>query len=273
MPGAPARILKQQRGGDDKQVRNVEVRAPCGFGTAVGPGIALCLTLLSLTVTGCSSFTGYAPDPATDSSLPADLQAGFGQSLKDQYVAAAGNPDLRRQIRDEIIYRQLTAYDLEFSQFERTLSVNNNAFSLSSDTAILGLGAAGAVVGGVTTKAALAAASAFVVGTTTAVDKDLFYQATLPALIAQMESRRLQARVPIVGGLGKSDSEYPLQKALIDLGALRSAGSFTAAISSTIEDASVRSADARVQIDTAPATVAYKAPAPTGPWSGPSCAL
>jgi hypothetical protein len=236
--------------------------APFWSGTSLRHRDTLCLGLALLLISGCSTFTGYAQDPATDTRLSAELRFGFEQGLKDEYIEAAGNPDLRREIRDKIIYRQLSAYDLEFSNFERTLASSNNAFSLSSDTAVLALGATGAVVGGATTKAALAAASAFIVGTKTAVDKDLFYQAALPALIAQMESRRLEARVPIIAGLAQPDSNYPLQKALTDLGAFRVAASFGAAISSTIEDAGVRTAAANLSINTMPATIAYKAATP-----------
>jgi hypothetical protein len=73
-----------------------------------------------------------------------------------------------------------------------------------------------------------------------------------------MEAKRLQARVPIVEGLGEPDAEYPLQKALVDLGNLRATASLSAAISGTIQDAGAKASAAQIKIDLAPATAEYK---------------
>jgi hypothetical protein len=199
--------------------------------------------------------------PSTDTSLPSELQNGFSQTLKDEYITA-GDPTSRRAVRDKIIFRQLAAYDLEYERFERRLTGNENVFAIATDTTVLGLGAAGSVVGGQTAKSALAAATAFITGMRTAVDKDLFYQSTLPALKAQMQARRLEARAPIVEGLGRSDADYPLQKALVDLGNLRAAASLSAAVVSTTVDAGERAAAAQIRIDRASATAEYKAAMP-----------
>lgn len=219
------------------------------------------LLLCLLPMGGCAPFTGYATDPASDSSLPPDLQAGFGQTLKDNYVDAS-DATTRRAIRDKIIYRQLSAYDLEFENFERSLTGNENIFSIVTDTTVLGVGAAGTIVGGETAKSALAAVTTFLTGTRTAVDKDLFYQSTLPALKAQMEAKRLESRAPIIEGLGMSDADYPLQKALVDLGNLRIAASLSNAVVTTTLDAGVRANAAQIRIDRAPATAEYKATTP-----------
>jgi len=113
------------------------------------------------------------PRPTQD--FPQNCNLVLDRALRDQYIDAAGNSDLRREIRDKIIYRQLGRRTTSSSVIsERTLASSNNAFSLSSDTAVASpRRPLGPVVGGATTKAALAAASAFIIGTKTAVDKDL----------------------------------------------------------------------------------------------------
>jgi hypothetical protein len=58
----------------------------------------------------------------------------------------------------------------------------------------LATNAVATVTGGEVTKAALAAGSAFMVGTQGAISKDLFYQRTIPALLAQMEANRTDAK-------------------------------------------------------------------------------
>ena len=67
----------------------------------------------------------------------------------------------------------------------------------------------GATTGGAATKAALAAASAGVIGAQGVISKDLYYQRTVPALLAQMEANRARATLVILQGIQKSESDYP----------------------------------------------------------------
>jgi hypothetical protein len=92
------------------------------------------------------------------------------------------------------------------------------------------LGGLIATTGKAATKSALGAASAGVIGAKAAIDKDLFYQKTIPALLVQMEADRLKAILPITAGMKFSDAEYPLMQAYIDLDAYKNAGSIPAAI-------------------------------------------
>ncbi len=197
---------------------------------------AFATLILCAVLAACSSLSGYPPEPADPDAELASLQKYFAPDLVTNYHDST-DAVLRKHIRDEVVYGRLRAYDIEFKKFEKALAGDNNTFSIGSEWVVLGLNAAGAVTGGAGTKAALAAASAGIVGAEGVVDKDLFYQKTIPALLAAMEAGRLKALVPIKTGLGKSDADYSLDQALVDLGAYDTAGSIPDAITGIVNDA------------------------------------
>lgn len=182
----------------------------------VGRGVCWAVALvLALTMTGCVALSGYPKDASDPGAELAGLQQYFSPDIRTQYDAIV-DPRLRRDLRDGVAYGQLRAYDINFKAFQKALTGDRNAFSIGTDWILLGLNAAAAAIGG---SAAMSAASAGIVGAKGSVDKELFYQKTLPALIAQMEARRTGALLPIEQGLAKSDAEYSLHKALVDLSA------------------------------------------------------
>jgi hypothetical protein len=78
------------------------------------------------------------------------------------------------------------------------------------------------------------------VGAKTAISADLFYQRTLPALIAQMDANRASVKAVLLTGLAKSDAQYPLPRALVDLQQLSDAGSMIGAVGSITESAAIQ---------------------------------
>ena len=112
------------------------------------------------------------------------------------------------QKRDEIVLARLRGYDIELSDFERGLFCQGNPISLGGDLLALTLGGLTATTGSAATKAALGAATTGVIGAQAAMNKDLYYQRTIPALIAQMEANRAKAKLTIIQGLGQPDSGF-----------------------------------------------------------------
>src|SRR5208337_1558789 len=140
----------------------------------------------------------------------------------DQYYAET-NPNVREALRDRVVLGQMRAYDIQFASFQREIYGNSNLVSAGADIVVLAANAVATVSGTAVTKAALAAGSAGVVGTQGAISKDLFYQRTIPALLAQMEANRANAKATIMAGLKLSDADYSLPQAYIDLETLRNA--------------------------------------------------
>ena len=190
-----------------------------------------CLAVLA----ACAPLLGYPKDPEdTDATL--NRLVPYFDGTKDlEYSHAL--PGQKTNIRNEIIFARMRAYDITFADFEKRLYGDGNAVTLGSDLISLILAGLTATTGGAATKSALGAASAGVIGANTAINKDLYYQKTIPALLAQMEADRLLAKAPIVAGVKLPDEQYPLIQAYIDLDAYKNAGSIPAAINAVNKDA------------------------------------
>jgi hypothetical protein len=142
----------------------------------------------------------------------------------------------------------MRGYDIEFDNFEKALYGNANVVSTGGDLVVLALGAVGATTGGAEAKAALSAASGAVAGAQAAISKDLYYQRTIPALLAQMEADRANAKASLVLGIKQSDVLYPLAQAYIDLETLKAAGGIPRAIAGVTQAASTNAQVAQTQL-------------------------
>jgi hypothetical protein len=189
-------------------------------------------------LTACASLSGYPEDPDNKATLDSLQAKYFGLCSEEaEYNKLDPADPRRRAMRDEIVLSRMRAYDIEFSRFQRLLYGAGASVALGSDLAIGVLGGLGAVTGGAATKSALSAASGGIVGAQGNVNKDLYYQKTLPALIAQMEANRVKVKQAIFEGLKLPDAQYPLQRAESDLADLNDAGSIPNAISNITQSA------------------------------------
>jgi hypothetical protein len=192
-------------------------------------------------LTACSSLSGFPAASINENAELEDLQPYFKPATVDACIDDAN-------CRNKIVNGRLRAVDLNYYAFVKALFVQHNSASLAADIAVLGLNAAGAVAGGALTKAALAAASAGIVGVKGAVDADLFYQKTMPALVAQMDAQRKTILAQILRGLTEGVSQYPLQQALRDVDSYYAAGTIPGAITGIVGDAGAKTAEADNEI-------------------------
>lgn len=198
---------------------------------------ALMAVVLALALGGCASLEGYPKDPENTSATMTNLKPAFDGTDEAAYYKAASDDGTRTPLRDAIVTSRLRGYDIEFSGFERELLGYSNSLNVGSDLVGLALGGLTSTVGNAGTKAALGAATTGVLGANSAIDKDLYYQKTIPALIAQMEANRSKALLVIIQGLKLPNSQYPLEAALNDLDAYRDAGSIPDAVASITQSA------------------------------------
>jgi hypothetical protein len=221
-------------------------------------GVVLAVFLFSASgLAGCASTSGFSDDPLKpdDRSIAAMRDQYWSQAIVDCYHAGrCSNPQLgdRKAIRDYIVLGRVHVYRVEFSLLVRTLSSGNNLVSVGSDLTALILNGLGATTGDAATKAALAAASAGVLAANGAIDKDLFYSKTVPAIITQMEANRARAEATIFEGLKLPDNNYDLGRATHDLDLLNDAGSLSDAISSITQKATDEKKDAQAEDWTTP---------------------
>ena len=197
---------------------------------------ALLVAVGAAALASCAPIQGYPKDPEdTDATLLA-LTPYFNGSAEVDYLSTS-DPALRMSKRNAIVLARIRGYDIEFADFERRLYGDGNVVNLSSDLAGLVLAGLIATTGNAGTKAALGAAAGGILGANTAMNRDLYYQKTIPALLAQMEADRLKALTPITTGLKASDADYPLMQAYIDLDTYKNAGSIPGAITSINQSA------------------------------------
>jgi hypothetical protein len=202
-----------------------------------GPLRATVLSLAVIGIAGCAPIQGYPSDPENTDVTLQSLKPYFDGTQEKLYIADAASDSKRTQDRDEIVLARMRAYDIEFSNFEQDLYGQGNTISVGADLIALALGGLTATTGGAATKAALGAASTGVIGAQATVNKDLYYQRTIPALLAQMEASRERAKLTIIQGLSQPDSKYSLMQAYIDLDAYKEAGSIPGAVTSITQDA------------------------------------
>jgi hypothetical protein len=158
------------------------------------------LVAAAIGASSCSAVQGYPKDPENNRQILASLQPYFQPSQEQDYLSIV-DPQARQQRRDVVVLSRVRAYDIEFDKFEKTLYGSGTGLTTASDLILLVLNGLGATVGGAATKTALAAASTGVVGAQGAVNKDIYYQKTLPGLLAQMEANRGAQKLLIFEGL------------------------------------------------------------------------
>ncbi len=130
---------------------------------------------------------------------------------------AETDPKKKRDIRNEIINAHIFIIDLYFYKSSQLTSFGRTAFNLGSDLAVLGLGLAGPLAPAATTKNVLTPIIAGITGAKTPVDKDIFYEQSMPALISKCEALRQVRFNEIDKKLDLGIDQYPLTAALSDL--------------------------------------------------------
>lgn len=206
--------------------------------------ILVCICLVSLIA--CAPIQGYPSDPENTDATLNNLAPYFNGTVEAQYVAATGDA-AKTPLRNAIVYARMRGYDIEFSDFEKSLYSQSNSIAVGSDLVGLILGGLTATTGNAGTKAALGAASVGVIGANTAINKELYYQKTIVALPSQMEANRAKAKLPIAKGLAidSPDSKYNLFQAYSDLDAYKTAGSIPGAVSAITQSAENQKLDAQ----------------------------
>ncbi len=193
----------------------------------------------------------------------------------------------RQSCRDLITYARLKYADLNYDRFRRKLFETVNGGNTAADLTILGLGSAGALVPGATTKAILAAISAGISGGKGIIDRDLLYNAGIQTLIQKMDGDRGVIRVKITASLKYDEAAYSFEQAELDSADYYQAGTLidalislqgqaasqanetSKAINGTVQPSAVGNSAAPVIVTPAP-VAPQPAAAPSAPALAPS---
>lgn len=138
----------------------------------------------------------------------------------------------RGQHRDRVIMGCIKAINKSYAAFKLQMHEEKTGFALGSD--ILALGATtGATFAKKKLAQRLTAGAAFAIGTGASIEKNVFYQLTLPAIEASMDARRDKILTSIINAQ-KADphgDRFTLAMAGYELDALQAAGNMYAAVS------------------------------------------
>lgn len=187
---------------------------------------------------GCSTIRrGGAPEPSFDVNRDLEqLAQQFAPS--DSITKFYEKPD--KDARDKFITGRLTMMNIRYIQFIKQLTSERQLLDSATDMLALGLNLAGTSVAGAGAKTLLAAIAAGVTGSRQVIDKNYFFEKTLPALVAQMNADRKKALVPILTGMRKELGDYPFAEAVTDLHNYYHAGTFIGAIQAIQADAGAK---------------------------------
>ena len=214
--------------------------------------VRLVVTLLVFALAGCASVGGFPERPESASKKLDELRKQFflpGKNVLKEFDEEE-DPVKKRQYRDRVVYGRLLAIDMQFGLFKEAIYEEGIFTNLSTDILGVAVGAAGAVTTGADASRILSALSGGISGTGTAINKNLYYERTLPALIALMDANREKIRAEILKGLIRSVEVYPLGSALADLERYFQAGSIPGAVASVTATAGETKANFEKEIAT-----------------------
>lgn len=220
------------------------------------------LTLLGVFFTICI-LSGCATSPAVDFvdpffiGAPKEKEAWYVslankykrpvqdiENLKSDYSKQDISPDSKKKIRNLIQYKLFAMIDEYQANYRTHLHVAKASQDTLFDLLVLGVTAAGAVVGGEAVKAILSATATGITGTKLSISKNWFEEKTVSAIVSQMEALRSEKKQQIFNLMKKSDDDYPLDAALQDMLEYFNDGSIVTALSSLADEAAKRSSDA-----------------------------
>lgn len=191
---------------------------------ALGPASVSLTVLLG----GCASFDG-SPQRVVPISV-AIAQVGKSKYPIDealaQFHAKMGSDQI--SWRNTVISLYLAAADARYAEFRRDLSRQTKITGLGLDLAILGVAGAGSLAGSAAN--ALAATAAGLNGARITISKEVYFEKTLPALLASIDAARLNIRTAIFQHMREGADVYPLEIGFADLGNYESAASLDGAV-------------------------------------------
>lgn len=190
---------------------------------------------------GCKSYR-YAGAPPPSYDVDADLK-----QLSDQFKPATAVSNYyalgdaaTTADRNKVISARLVMMNLQYLKWARTVTADKQLLDTASDVLILSLNLAGTATGGASAKTILAAISAGVAGSKTSVDKNYYYEKTLPALFAAMNAQRKTVLTNIIAGMAKPLSVYTFEQGLTELQEYYQAGTFLGAVNAVQADSGAK---------------------------------
>lgn len=196
--------------------------------------VAVLIMLAATFLAGCQSMNSSgAPKPPFDLDKDIEaLSARFNGTNTITSYYDLTEDDERLHMRNRFISGRLALIDLNYLQYVRALTADKQMANIGAELANMSLGLAGTLVGGVRAKTNLAAAATGLAGTKTTIDKEIYYEKSMDAIIKSMNAARKELAVGILTGLNTANiSDYPFEIAIVRLDEYYMAGTIKGALS------------------------------------------
>jgi hypothetical protein len=189
------------------------------------------IAALAFATSGCASLDG-APKPIMSVADSVRIAQRHKISVAIENFHGASNTKRNSlsplRYRNMIVAVYLNAIDARYQQFRKHISGEGRGVAIGTDLAVIGL-TTGASLIEKSSKDLAAIAAAFAGGKGT-IDKNLYFERTMPAILAAMDAERAKVRAGIVANLKKDVSEYPIETAFGDIAAYEAAATIDRAI-------------------------------------------
>jgi hypothetical protein len=217
----------------------------------------LTATLLTvLFLTGCSSTRkpGFPRQSYNEKAQIKALEKEFEKPklISDYYkLCAKANvtEEEKRAARNRIVDGRIALINLNYNQFVGQFASTKQTIDFSTEIAELGVNLATTVVGGESAKTVLGAVSSGITGAKLAVDKNFFFEKTVPVLVSSMNAQRKESLAPILKGMKQNTDDYPLTQALSDLDGYYFAGTFLGALQTIQAESGAKEEKAQAKIN------------------------
>lgn len=209
----------------------------------------LAVALAGLSLAGCATVNGAQSAPTAfkpSNALVSYDTALIAYSLPDNDSSLRGGRS-RKDYRDYVIALYQTDIENRYQRFKDQLNAADRGSALAGDLVLLGLTGATALAGAGAIDE-LATITAVATGTRAAIDKRLFFDRTMPAVIAAMDARRATIKAEIATRRQLPAEQYGLDAALDDLGRLKAAGNITDAVTHITAEATADKAAAEARL-------------------------
>lgn len=192
---------------------------------------AAAIAAMGLVLGGCAGFNGVQ-DPIKSPDLATTICPDSSQLVAFASTSNEGRGGLApKDFRDSVINNCINAINTKFYDFTKRLRIESTSTKLGADLATLTLAGLAATGNGAKNSAA---AIEGLVGAGAAINKDIYFDQTLPALVSAMIINRNDVLKRIRAAQRREASDYTLGEAGSDLWDLQNASNVDAAIKQLI---------------------------------------
>lgn len=219
--------------------------------------MAAALLLAAATLAGCKTIEGgpkrlYSVDEeVVQARRLLDVAAPNGiPGLADRYYQTSDELE-RIRLRNDIIARRMYIIDVEYSDYEASLTSERQKFGFLTTTAATSLAIASTIVTPLRSAEIVGAAGAAVLASRGAYDSEVVIAKTVQIAQGQMRRLRDDKAAVIQNKTGLPTATYPLSAALHDIEDYYRAGTLTAGLVRAVGDAGKAAEIAAISKDAA----------------------